>query len=102
MSQQKEKKRRVSRKDMTLARWTWKEMKRNKTAYIMCAPFFLLFFVFTVLPVALSIFFSFTEFNMLEPPKWVVQNKGTQLPFCKCTDYHSSQDCIKEFSSLLI
>ena len=68
---QKEKKRLVSRKDMTMAQWTWKEMKRNKVAYIMCAPFFLLFFVFTVLPVALSIFFSFTEFNMLEPPKWL-------------------------------
>ena len=70
MSQQ-EKKRLVSRKDMTMVQWTWKEMKRNKVSYIMCAPFFLLFFVFTVLPVALSIFFSFTEFNMLEPPKWV-------------------------------
>ncbi len=68
---QKEKKRLVSRKDMTMAQWTWKEMKRNKVAYIMCAPFFILFFIFTVFPVALSIFFSFTEFNMLEPPKWV-------------------------------
>ncbi len=68
---QKEKKRLVSRKDMTIAQWTWKEMKRNKVAYIMCAPFFILFFVFTVLPVALSIFFSFTEFNMLEPPRWL-------------------------------
>ena len=68
---QKEKKRLVSRKDMTMAQWTWKEMKRNKVAYLMCAPFFILFFVFTVLPVALSIFFSFTEFNMLEPPRWV-------------------------------
>ncbi len=68
---QKEAKRPVSRKDMTMAQWTWKEMKRNKVAYIMCAPFFILFFVFTVLPVMLSIFFSFTEFNMLEPPVWV-------------------------------
>lgn len=64
-------KRPVSRKDMTMAQWTWKEMKRNKVAYLMCAPFFLLFIVFTVLPVVLSIFFSFTEFNMLEPPVWV-------------------------------
>lgn len=63
-------KRPVSRKDMTMAQWTWKEMKRNKVAYLMCAPFFLLFLVFTVLPVMLSIFFSFTEFNMLEPPVW--------------------------------
>ena len=68
---QKEKKRLVSRKDMTMAQWTWKEMKRNKIAYIMCAPFFILFFTFTVLPVALSIFFSFTDFNMLETPNWV-------------------------------
>ncbi len=68
---QNEAKRPVSRKDMTMAQWTWKEMKRNKVAYIMCAPFFILFFVFTVLPVMLSIFFSFTEFNMLEPPVWV-------------------------------
>lgn len=64
-------KRPVSRKDMTMAQWTWKEMKRNKVAYLMVAPFFLLFLVFTVLPVVLSIFFSFTEFNMLEPPVWV-------------------------------
>ena len=68
---QNEVKRPVSRKDMTMAQWTWKEMKRNKVAYLMCAPFFLLFWVFTVLPVVLSIFFSFTEFNMLEPPVWV-------------------------------
>ena len=74
-----EKKRLVSRKDMTMAQWTWKEMKRNKVAYIMCAPFFLLFFVFTVFPVALSIFFSFTEFNMLEAPKWVGFNNYIHL-----------------------
>ena len=65
------KKRPVSRKDMTMAQWTWKEMKRNKVAYIMVAPFMLLFLVFTVLPVFLSIALSFTDFNMLEMPNWV-------------------------------
>ncbi|MBQ8906983.1 MAG: sugar ABC transporter permease [Clostridia bacterium] len=64
---------------MTMAQWTWKEMKRNKVAYLMCAPFFLLFFVFTVFPVMLSIFFSFTEFNMLEPPVWVGMNNYIHL-----------------------
>ena len=34
----------------------------------MLAPFFLLFLIFTVLPVVLSIFLSFTDFNMLEMP----------------------------------
>ena len=65
------KKRPVSRKDMTRAQWTWKEMKRNKVAYIMVAPFMILFLVFTVLPVLLSIILSFTDFNMLEMPNWV-------------------------------
>ena len=45
-------------------------MKNNKTAYFMLAPFFLLFLVFTVLPVVLSIFLSFTDFNMLEMPEF--------------------------------
>ena len=71
MSQNEAVKRPVSRKDMTKWQWTWKEMKRNKTAYLMVGPFMILFFVFTVLPVAFSIFLSFTEFNLLEWPKMV-------------------------------
>ncbi len=71
MSQKEAVARPVSRKDMTKLQWTWKEMKRNKTAYFLVMPFMILFFVFTVLPVAFSIFLSFTEFNMLELPKMV-------------------------------
>ena len=48
-----------------------KRVKRNKTAYIMMAPYFLLFFVFTVLPVLASMGLSFTSFNMLEMPKFI-------------------------------
>ena len=58
----------VSRKDMTRAQWIWKEMKRNKVAYLMIAPFVLLFFIFTVLPVILSVVLSLTDFNMLQWP----------------------------------
>ena len=71
MSQNEAVTRPVARKDMTKWQWTWKEMKRNKTAYIMVAPFMLLFFVFTVFPVVFSIFLSFTEFNLQEWPKMV-------------------------------
>ena len=60
----------VSRSEMTRAQWTWKEMKRNKVAYLMVAPFVLLFFIFTVIPVVLSMLLSLTDFNMLEPPNW--------------------------------
>ena len=46
-------------------------MKNNKTAYFMLAPFLLLFIIFTVLPVVLSIFLSITDFNMLQMPSIV-------------------------------
>lgn len=49
----------------------WKEIKKNKQSYLLLAPYFILFTVFTVLPVLISIFFSFTNFNMLEMPKFV-------------------------------
>ena len=61
----------VSRKDMTKAQWTWKEMKRNKVGYVMIAPFMIVFTMFTVVPVVLSIWYSFTNFNLLETPDFV-------------------------------
>ena len=47
------------------------QIKRNKESYLMMFPYFLLFFFFTVLPVAMSIVLSFTNFNMLEWPTFV-------------------------------
>ena len=69
----------VKRDEVSKLQWTWKEMKDNKTAYFMVAPFLLLFVVFTVLPVILSIFLSFTDFNMLEVPGWEGLNNYTRL-----------------------
>jgi len=54
-------------------------MKNNKTAYFMLAPFFLLFIIFTVLPVFLSMFLSLTDFNMLEMPRLVWASNFTRL-----------------------
>lgn len=80
MSQTKsETKRPTQRSEMTKWQWTWKEIKRNKTAYFMLAPFLLLFIVFTVLPVFLSILLSFTDFNMLQVPGWQGLNNYTRL-----------------------
>ena len=64
---------------MTKMQWTWKEMKRNKTAYFMLAPFFILFIIFTVLPVFLSIILSLTDFNMLQMPHWKGITNYTRL-----------------------
>ena len=46
-------------------------MKNNQTAYFMLAPFLLLFIIFTVLPVVLSIILSLTDFNMLQLPHFL-------------------------------
>lgn len=81
MSQNTAKKKAVSRKEMTKAQWTWKEMKRNWVAYAMVAPFMILFTVFTVLPVLLSIVISFTDFNLLEMPHFVFMENYITLFF---------------------
>lgn len=46
-------------------------IKRNKASYLMLAPYFILFFFFTVLPVIMSVAFSFTYYNMLEMPEFI-------------------------------
>ncbi len=47
------------------------QIYKNRVSYIMLAPYFILFFLFTVLPVAMSVIFSFTDFNVLEMPEFV-------------------------------
>lgn len=47
------------------------EWVRSKTSYAFIAPFMILFTVFTIIPVLLSIVLSFTYFNTLQPPQWV-------------------------------
>lgn len=69
----------VSRKDMTKAQWTWHEIKRNKVAYLMVAPFMILFLMFTVVPVIMSILLSFTSFNMLQWPKFIFLDNYIRL-----------------------
>ena len=71
MSQKTAKKQAVARKDMTKMQWTWHEIKRNKVAYFMIAPYMLIFTCFTVLPVVLSAVISLTDFNLLEWPNFV-------------------------------
>ncbi|HPU18358.1 MAG TPA: sugar ABC transporter permease, partial [Bacillota bacterium] len=64
---------------MTKAQWTWHEIKRNKVAYLMVAPFMILFLMFTVVPVIMSILLSFTSFNMLQWPKFIFLDNYIRL-----------------------
>ncbi len=81
MSKKTAEKQAVSRKDMTMAQWTWKEMKKNWVAYLMVAPYMLIFTIFTIVPVLLSAILSFTNFNMLEWPDFVFLNNYISLFF---------------------
>ena len=45
-------------------------LKKYRNQYLMVAPFAIVFILFTVLPVAASIFLSFTSFNMTSLPVW--------------------------------
>ena len=79
MSQKTATKKAVARKDMTRLQWTWKEMKRNWVAYLMIAPFCLVFTLFTMAPVVVSIFMSFTDFNMIQIPNFLFLDNYIRL-----------------------
>ena len=71
MATKKAAKRAKNHGDMTMFQWKLKEMRQNWVAYLMVAPYMILFTLFTIVPVVLSIFISFTDFNMLEFPNIV-------------------------------
>ena len=50
-----------------------------RRAYIFVLPFMLLFFLFTVVPVLVSIGLSFTSFNMLQTPDFVFMDNYVNL-----------------------
>ena len=81
MSKKTAEKQAAARKDITMREWIWKEMKRNWIAYVMVAPYMLIFTTFTIIPVVLSAVISFTNFNMLEFPDFVFLDNYVSLFF---------------------
>ncbi len=53
------------------ATYTLKQMWRSRVQYAFLAPFAILFLVFFVTPVVISIYYSFTYYNILTPPQWI-------------------------------
>ncbi len=49
----------------------WHKIKYYATCYAFSLPYFIIFCIFTVCPVLISIVLGFTDFNMLEMPKFV-------------------------------
>jgi len=46
------------------------KMKKHRGCYLMLLPYTVVFVVFVLLPVIVAVFFSFTDFNMLQPPNF--------------------------------
>ena len=66
---------------MSLARYTEKKKSafsalaqsivKNRVCYLFIAPYALVFALFYVAPLVISVFYSFTYFNILEPPRFI-------------------------------
>lgn len=52
-------------------RYTLMQMRRNIGVYGLIAPYFILFTIFTLIPVLISLPMGFTNFNMAQMPQWV-------------------------------
>ena len=53
------------------AQVAWKKAKKSKMCYAFLLPYALIFSLFYIVPVIVSIFFSFTYYNILESPRFL-------------------------------
>ena len=56
-----------------------KKLLNKHSVFILTFPYVILFILFIVLPVAASVFLSFTQFNTIEFPKWIGLKNYMQL-----------------------
>ena len=57
--------------ERTVRRQTlWRNIKKNRDNYLMLVPYSVFFIVFTVVPILVAIYLSFTYFNLLQPPQF--------------------------------
>lgn len=52
-------------------RYTLKEMRLNYQAYLFLLPFTVIFCLFTLAPVLISLYYGLTYYNILEPPQFI-------------------------------
>ncbi|MEK4262334.1 carbohydrate ABC transporter permease [Paenibacillus sp. FSL L8-0499] len=57
----------------TPGKWTqlWLDIKKNKVSYYFLAPFLILFTVFTIVPIIMSVVLSFSYYNIIETPRFI-------------------------------
>jgi multiple sugar transport system permease protein len=60
----------TAKKKHALARLV-KEIIRSRVCYFFLAPYAIVFALFFITPLVISVFYSFTYFNILEPPRFI-------------------------------
>ena len=60
----------LDKKDAVISRYI-SDIFKSRTCYIFLAPYAIVFALFFVAPLVISVFYSFTYFNILEPPKFI-------------------------------
>lgn len=58
---------------------TRRAIKKGVKGYLFIAPFFIMFFIFTVIPIIMAIFQSFTQYNMLQDATFIGFENYKQL-----------------------
>lgn len=58
-----------------------KKIIEYKYSYLLIAPFTLVFIIFTLIPVITAIYYSFTYYNILQPPQFIGWNNFKRLLF---------------------
>jgi len=56
-----------------------KKKRDNLVGILFASPWFIGFVIFTAYPILASLFFSFTEYNITLPPKWIGTGNYTRL-----------------------
>ena len=54
-------------------------MRKNGTGYAFLLPFLILFAVFVIVPVAVAMYYSLTNYNMIQPARFVGMSNYSQL-----------------------
>ena len=67
---------------------------KYKECYFLIAPFYIIFLVFVIAPIAIALFFGFTDFNMLEPPTFIGLSNYLTLFFAVITGPISYFACL--------
>ncbi|WP_411345030.1 carbohydrate ABC transporter permease [Paenibacillus sp. WLX1005] len=64
-------------------------LKANLTGYAFISPFIIGFLAFTLIPMFISLYLSFTSYNLFSPPRWVGLNNFEKM-FTGDTKYWNS------------